>query len=189
MAFPFSVSGSFIIRAAPETTRIQKLLVSQTEALLWKRSDDVSIEGQTIISRPSFMAWFTAPGTNWHPMVPFDEVRVTISGDSSEAIVRYEFSTLRILKIVACATVGLVGFAEITSVGSEGVVKRDADGSWRPRSHVRLAVWGKLWCRRATRSPLAAATFAEICDDVDQRRRHADSRTHRLARGLGPMVW
>jgi hypothetical protein len=122
MAFPFSVSGSFVVRAAADTTGIQKLLMAETEALLWKRSDDVSIEGQTIFSRPSFMAWFTAPGTNWHPMVPFDEVRVTISGDSSEAIVRYEFSTRRILKIVACGTAGLAGFVEITSFGSEGVV-------------------------------------------------------------------
>ena len=54
-------------------------------------------------------------------MVPFDVVRLTVSGSESEAVVDYDLSTRRILWIVSAMSVGVALFVLLTSVGHEGM--------------------------------------------------------------------
>ena len=84
-------------------------------------SDNVEVTEQTITAQPSFLAWFSA-GSNWHPMVPFDNMKITIGGTEAEAIVSYELSTVRMLRIVGLMSLGVIVFVEATSLKREGLL-------------------------------------------------------------------
>lgn len=121
MAFPLSVTGRFHVAREARAGDIRTHVIEEVSDLLSQRSDDVEVEQQTVISRPSFMAWFTAPGTNMHPMVPFDVVRLTVSGTEAEAVVNYDLSTCRMLWIVIAMSVSVGLFILAASVGHEGM--------------------------------------------------------------------
>lgn len=122
MPFPISIRGHFTLHRQTESGDIRPPLIEAAADLLWKRSDDVQVEDNTVLSRPSFLAWFTAPGTNWHPMGPVDQVRLTIAGQDSEAVVAYELSTRRMLWTVTAMICGLTSFLVLTSFRHEGPV-------------------------------------------------------------------
>lgn len=121
MPFPVSITGRFYVARGERAGDIRAQVIEEASELLGKRSDDVEIEQRTVVSRPSFMAWLTAPGSNWHPMVPFDVVRLTVSGSESDAIVDYDLSTRRMLWIVSAMATAVALFVLITSVGNEGM--------------------------------------------------------------------
>lgn len=95
-------------------------MIDKAQDVLWERSDHVEIVGQSVVSKPSFGAWFTAPGGRWHPMVPFDVVRITVTGTEGEAIISYELSTRQMLLIVGIMALIIVIGAEVASIGHEG---------------------------------------------------------------------
>lgn len=121
MPFPVSITGRFYVARGDRADDVRAQVIKEASELLGKRSDDVEIEQCTVVSRPSFIAWFTAPGSNWHPMVPFDVVRLTVSGSESEAIVDYDLSTRRMLWIVSAMATAVALFVLITSIGNEGM--------------------------------------------------------------------
>jgi hypothetical protein len=94
-------------------------VIEKAQDALWERSDHVEIEGQSVISNPSFGAWFTAPGGRSHPMVPFDDVRITVTGDEAEAVISYELSTHRMLLVVGMMASIIVIGGEVASIGHE----------------------------------------------------------------------
>jgi hypothetical protein len=102
MPFPFSIRGSFSIPRIDKIDDVSLHLLEQAEALLSVHSDSVRVVEQTVFSRPRIGAWFFSYGGSWHPMVPFDNITLTISGTSSVACVGYILSTRRMLWIVLC---------------------------------------------------------------------------------------
>jgi len=54
-------------------------------------------------------------------MVPFDVVRLTVSGSETEAVVDYNLSTRRMLWIVTAMAFAVALFVLLTSIGHEGM--------------------------------------------------------------------
>jgi hypothetical protein len=120
MPFPVSVRGEFAVIRSAGHIDIRAFLIAQAENLLSTRSDNVKVTGQSVISRPSLLAWWFSP--NWHSMAPFDQVKLIVSGTAAEAVVAYELSTRRMLRIAGLMSLFIFIFVEATSFGRDGPV-------------------------------------------------------------------
>lgn len=119
MPFPVSIRGRFRIARSVGCEDVTASVIEKAKDTLWELSDHVEIVEQSIISTPSLAAWFTAPGGRSHPMVPFDDVRLTVTGDETEAVVTYDLSTHRMLIIVGMMAVIIVVGGEVASIGHQ----------------------------------------------------------------------
>ncbi len=115
MPFPVSIRGQFAVVRSSAHSDARASVVSEAEDLFATRSDNVEVIGQTVTAQPSFLAWFSA-GSNWHPMIAFDNMKITVTGTETEAIVFYELSTVRMLSIVGLMSCGVIVFVEATSL-------------------------------------------------------------------------
>ena len=122
MPFPVSVRGTFVVSRSAGYVDVRSAVILKAEELLATRSDRVEVVDQTVVSRPSFFASFTAPGSNWHPMVPFDVITLRVSGSEAEAVVAYALSTRRILRIVGFMALSMVIIIEAASIGHGGPI-------------------------------------------------------------------
>jgi hypothetical protein len=121
MPFPVSVRGEFVVIRSAGHSDIRAFVIAQAENLLSTRSDNVTVTGQSVISRPGLLAWwFTGP--NWHSMAPFDQVKLIVSGTAAEAVVAYELSTRRMFRIVGLMSLFIFIFVEATSFERDGPV-------------------------------------------------------------------
>jgi hypothetical protein len=117
VAFPTSINGRFSIPQVSAGTDVRMQILEQASILLGSSSDDVTTFENTIFSKPSFTAWFFSYGNNWHPMVPFDNITLTISGTPSLAFIDYTLSTKRMLWIVS----GMIALGMVLAVCSSSL--------------------------------------------------------------------
>ena len=108
MTFPVSVEGKFFIEHPGVSGGSTTALVEIARVVLLDEFRNAEVNESTIVSRSYFAQWFVSG--NWHAMVPFDEVTLTLSPANGGVLIRYTLSTRRMFHIVSMMTVVAIAF-------------------------------------------------------------------------------